>query len=836
MSLDPHHRFGPAGGASSQVNSAVHSRRKSATPLPHFNFSPGEAKTEPADSPPISPTGGISIRPRSGGHRRGGSEFIGGDGKSGGLGLMSSSPTKGEGALPLPMPAGAPPRPGGRRGHAHKRSGAISCHDLSGVLRPANPSIKARAESAPSSPVDTAPVPGPFPEAISSPDPMPPRRQSIPQEEGRGARRARVGFSDSVEFIPRPLSTISSDTSSSQTTVRGGNTMVESISSLKTTAPEDRSVSISPDRSSKASCRQRPSTAGAVMTKGDRSEMVRPSSSPERPNPVPSRTWPFFPRADPAEAAPPLNHGVQMLKATSSSDRRSSWKVEKSGKKVKGWAGSILSSKLHPKVQKQGQDAQPCPALQQPEHESPNTPSPAIEFDPENTCTIVSEPIAFVLPPPIATQPPGSPRRTARPADSDCMSPVIDLDAALGPFNTPSLGSPSGGILKGVQGGTRRRARGGITAGRSGGPQQDYHRRTESAPELAGLEHRRSSLQRLRSRATMADVFEEDEEDELASREAVQSKTQTGSELGIGISVVESSNPEDGAAMDWGTDKPRPEQPAPLTEKGAESEYPEVKAVDLVVKADRTHETRPPVKSSSPGSNRSADDVKIVDLDDHVQGLALSGALSDDMPAAADDMTKNYLVDDPHMVTIPPMQHDHLSPVTPSMTMSSSASPELHPVIFDPPGAFSPSPLTSASSFTDERTIHSLLTGEPGPEMRMSVDEAPSLTSDNSTMRSVNHRYGGPSSTDLSVRGVAGRSGSFTSDAAGVVSQDTPRPVAAKRSSLVSLSKLVGGSHNEKSKLSIETRAQPESSDGSTKEKKRKRFRLMQLFRSKLAN
>ncbi|KAL8982544.1 MAG: hypothetical protein Q9205_002976 [Flavoplaca limonia] len=44
------------------------------------------------------------IPPHQGGHRRNGSEFIGGDGKSGLTGLMSTSPTKGKGPVHLNLP------------------------------------------------------------------------------------------------------------------------------------------------------------------------------------------------------------------------------------------------------------------------------------------------------------------------------------------------------------------------------------------------------------------------------------------------------------------------------------------------------------------------------------------------------------------------------------------------------------------------------------------------------------------------------------------------------------------------------------------------------------
>ena len=62
-----------------------------------------QPRTEDTSVPvtPSSPTRGRMIPPHQGGHRRNGSEFIGSDGKNGLTGLMSTSPTKGEGPVHL---------------------------------------------------------------------------------------------------------------------------------------------------------------------------------------------------------------------------------------------------------------------------------------------------------------------------------------------------------------------------------------------------------------------------------------------------------------------------------------------------------------------------------------------------------------------------------------------------------------------------------------------------------------------------------------------------------------------------------------------------------------
>lgn len=132
-------------------------QRRSASALPAFSFNPsGTSNTSthtvtPPDSPlpptmPVTPSRGV-------GHRRGGSEFIGGDGKAGGAGLRSSSPTKGEGVLPAPTSEVKFGPPASRRGHAHRRSGAVSCHDLSNILQPKDANTMRQAGSAPVTPL-----------------------------------------------------------------------------------------------------------------------------------------------------------------------------------------------------------------------------------------------------------------------------------------------------------------------------------------------------------------------------------------------------------------------------------------------------------------------------------------------------------------------------------------------------------------------------------------------------------------------------------------------------------------------------------------------------------
>src|SRR5690606_38975874 len=112
--------------------------------LPAFSFNPG-ASLPPISSPenkflspPQSPSAPSSprlaaTRPPGHGHRRGGSEFVGGSIRDGeAITVTNISPTKSDSGMASPslQPARA------RRGHAHRRSAAISSHDLSAIIVP----------------------------------------------------------------------------------------------------------------------------------------------------------------------------------------------------------------------------------------------------------------------------------------------------------------------------------------------------------------------------------------------------------------------------------------------------------------------------------------------------------------------------------------------------------------------------------------------------------------------------------------------------------------------------------------------------------------------------
>lgn len=128
---------------------------------------------------------------------------------------------------------------------------------------------------------------------------------------------------------------------------------------------------------------------------------------------------------------------------------------------------------------------------------------------------------------------------------------------------------------------------------------------------------------------------------------------------------------------------------------------------------------------------------------------------------------------------------------------------------------------TAPSSVHEENSFHSLLLGEPGPEVRLSVDyDIPSLTSSNSTTTRESCFVPQPRMSQPTLR--------------------QPRPLSVsstafgrRRSSLASLSRLISSSHGERSKLSEEVTLDPEAESKKAKGGKAKRLsKLMQFWKT----
>ncbi|MCJ1357935.1 MAG: hypothetical protein MMC33_007931 [Icmadophila ericetorum] len=831
--------------------------------LPAFEFNPSSGGNTPHSAPQRSPTKSIAVPPRVGGHRRGGSEFIGGDGKGDGSGLMSSSPTKRDGALPLP---GSRMGPGNRRGHAHRRSGAISSHDLSTILRPSMASLDLntpRSGSAPTTPSDPI-MNSPFLPTFgrSTSQPTIPRLEpgqetpkdsdvfgSPPKADLPRPRVPRVGFSETLEFIPRPLSTISSETSSSLSTVRPGHSVTGSITSIvsdRTASPpsakKNRVLGDSPSKSELERFTFRTfgnalDTISDVNASGFAGEVpedfgsVAPFYSSVSPESLRSNSFASDAVGDECLTAPgpgdwAAQFGSNVAKSpiigTSELDRHSDRarprtspepKVTRRQRKVKSWTTSILSrrAKHRVSIDKPLRRQEPASVL----GDSTSVEDPALDHD-----VLDGEAGSHVQNSGAAYNPPAridfstwKPREMSSPSTSDDSSPILDLDAALGPFNTPLTPSQEEMFVNnGFSSARRRMHSSGVTGGFTG-PGMHYHRRAESAPEMPPISHHAFSLHHRSSNTTMADVFEEDEEDESPENGKQEMEHST----------VDQASPEEamhGPLMQSADTEKGQEAPSePLNLPSMLETFEKVKAVGLGVdipseQSGTLAATRTPAVLQEPFS------VEIVDATEEPR-FSIATKSSNESTITP-TLSTTMLVQQPASAPMDlALQASTRSFDTPETASSVISSPDFTNAYFDFPRLG-----TAHSSITDRTTWSSTRLGEHGQDLGYSVDDVPSLTSSASTMISAHPRR---ISNSASNRFSGDRPSSLSAEVAPQIWPSNAR----KRSSLASLSRLVGSSYSEKSKLSIESRATQDEIAAKEKKKGNRISRLMRKFKPK---
>ncbi|KAL7798053.1 hypothetical protein V8C37DRAFT_243319 [Trichoderma ceciliae] len=831
--------------------------------LPAFSFNPGASL--PPDprgflSPPHSPSSAKPIpasnRPMGHGHRRGGSEFVGGRLREGSsIAVMSTSPPKNE--FELKTPTLQPPP---RRGHRRGMSATIPATDLSILFAPPAIGSLPQGNSAPNSPTifsrkdDLPPIGSDFPlpesmqlktdDQVADTSKAP---QVPPEEHLKMAKpmmRTRVGFSDTLEFIPRPLSLVSNDTSST-VTVRPGHSVSGSVSSIISIAslngrdgtnPLSRTPTGEPLES-------RPSTAGAVLERtADLQIADEPLTSPRRRNSIPAliniadadgvesnvstptkpaKRWSFFgldafASGSPIKRRPSTSSSSDStprpIDGISCSDRGSESSLDttealpgkpkkgskkgdgkkKKKKKVKGWAGSILPLKGHKKRGKSSAVRPPTP---------PASVSQLDDDEEDEAERDIREPT--VDPPTInITVSPSLPEPSEPPIrlSEDVSYPMIDLDAALGPFNTPLSYNAEWEAAQRAAGtpGSRRRLHSAQGLKGFSGPGMHYHRRAESAPDLPPFDFR-SSIHRFGSSSTMADVFEEDEEDDDG--------------LGNARSELETSEESDGETTPPAV-MPVLKQPFLGPSDKVLGKMRRRSAGLMERESSSLHAVRAEVSKASLHGETITEEFTMPFFRapafqgrrDSVDSGAPSAPSPRQIPTTAD------LSVDEHPLVLPSAGITPLSPHSASYASSSHPSPR-SPMSIDAQRIS-----TAPSSVTDD-SFHSLLMGEPGPEVRISMDyDVPSLASSNSAM-----------TRDSSFIPVPRPRQPLSRDQRPV---SMSAPIGRRRSSLASLSRLISSSHGERSKLSMEVTLDNEPESRKSKSSKTKRLgRMMQFWK-----
>ncbi|KAL9604017.1 MAG: hypothetical protein Q9219_000779 [cf. Caloplaca sp. 3 TL-2023] len=832
------------GMPSSRAKTRSRPQQLSFNALPDFSFHPSSSNNKTPDSgTPSSPSKSQMGPSHHGGHRRNGSEFIGGDGRNATLGLMSSSPTKGEGVLPPPPGARTGP-PSNRRGHAHRRSGAISSHDVSNILRPANEVRGNSAPTTPSDPLVQPPLPPVLDRSISQPSTTFSSEETSPSSHHRqlssitGQARPRVGFSDHIEFIPRPLSTISSETSSSLSTIRPGHSVTGSISSIISagnasppSAKSTKSLAKHNIDEEVTSASGHSPTPDHVLHSSEQSRMAHslltdasevPTEEPENAEELPSWSGAFLAQPNEQELGlvDPNDEVTSILRLSGNSDtfrsrRRPTSstnsptvrprtspepKVSKRQKKVKSWADSLLARKMRHSLHEDVVDGRRSLMQQTSLDASANHSLENLGLEDGTDCVIDTTPrITRVSLLKSKSSPPSASERNHA---WDVDSPdVLDLDAEFGSTSlVPSFEEVTGNQNASM----RRRLHSSGATGSFEGPGMHYHRRAESAPELAPINRHIFGPAKLGKNLAMEDVFEEDEEEDGPN----PCKASNFQELGT------TSNRKDKQLHGLGVDITNVEH---NTENFLGKKQHSV--ATLTSKEDiRDAKGSIPVSPAiTPDESRAID---IVDADEEPRESV--GYKSNNEP-----MIRSASAGDPFIVrpVSAPMQYifPASSPVfaTPEIYSSAVSTPNFSQSSFEGPRLH-----TASSSITDRGTLSSFRTGDQAFDLRVSVDDVPSLTSSASTMTNA---YPPRVSSSVHTRCSADQPPPLS-----VALAPRTRPEnALKRSSLASLSRLVGASYGEKSKLNIEERAQPEDSEKSEKKRGKRISRLMRFWKGK---
>lgn len=745
------------------------------------------------------------------GHRRGASEFIGGNGRNGGApDLIAVSPLKeldGSVLAPHPATAAAAGSPVRKRGHAHRRSAAISSHDVSSILQPRDANIMSNQGT------DLSPQPLQLGQDSSTqsvaqlPPPPPP---SFP------IGRPRVGFSSNIEIIPRPLSTISSE-AESVTSGAGA----QSPSALATSPRQSGAFSPTKRRKSRSARSSLSEVEFASQPRAsfddysgieegrfgfdneendfpsiDLDSGMNTSSKQGSRGPLSHSTFNLDRRC----SEPALSFGLLQKPRRSSVSLRepltpgqsttpvsevvvSGVKRKSSASRVKAWASSVMNRK-----EKKGARS-PIMKIDIAPHADDITPS-------QEDCTPMSEADLeelFSHHDPFS-QPEDDQERSLglssrmdmetlkdfnptfeNSGDSD---QVIDLDAAMGSTQTPSRDGKSPGF------GARRQMHSSRTNRDFSSPGNIYHRRAESAPALTPFEYANSASP---IHSPMADVFEEEEEDESAK---------------AGLSPPKVTAPAFSFPQ------------APLEQSQASTE-----TGGLGIRNDDTLAPPTPTATSllSGGSIMGDGDVEevgpleIVEAHEEPRAsmLTKSSDSSDTATLAADTSVS---------LTAQPTDISIMTPSTFGASAFSTPDVGRRQTSFDLPRLG-----TSASSAAECRTLSSFASERP--ETRPSVDDVPSLTSSRSTMISSMH---------LGKRDHSDRPSSTRSHQ---LSEEQREQRRRKRSSIQSLTKLMSGPFGEsKNKLSLDhgNSSSPDLTSGKqTGRKREKRLSKLMFWRGK---
>lgn len=684
----------------------------------------------------VAPIGQYAATPtRNGRHRRTASELIGVNGakKTEDVGLASS--------LPHSLPATP------NRGHRHRRSAALSIHESSGTNNLSlNLHDASLSEKPPSTPVLDCDMPKDDDSHPTSTASSPGYLQNF-ENRGSALRThrpfrppgVRVGFSDKTEIIPRrPLSTISSETEGSISTSKRLST-ADSISSITSGLNELSKNNRSPLATTFEDDfnRPRPHTADSVLG--------RPSSQTLRKFP----SW-------------------------------NSLKLSRKAKVLETAQGN--NSPIVASIQKATIPSSPL-ALNVTDVELSEN------FDEDPTSAVASDYPVFAFPSSCPTSSSLRVHDWMQDDFKDNDGSMIDLDAAL---------DVSGGNMKSPHSRSFSSARYSMhsQARMSGLPTSSvqYHRRTESAPQLAFSAVDRPPIRRLNSnsateekrRFEMENVFEEDETDAIESTRGDKAK------------LTDNSTPHQCQITSFSSTE--------VIEDDLLSQSPAIEA--------QTSSHQPAVSSPL---IFAADDIIIVgDNNVHCEATYMTSSGSTVTSLENECNTNDGKSSIPPLTLSQPMMNpSHVTfyesgPASECSFSTTGLSGTAQRVV------------SNKISFTDSQRLNppSSSDGYRNNE-RQSVDDVPSLVGSGSTMTSYIRQASTSSPSIAAVPASTHSACSIKSEA------QQPR---RNRSSMASLSRLMGGSFGAKSSLSVNMVADY-SVTPSTAQREKRAWRFSRLFK-----
>lgn len=828
--------------ADAQVSGTTTNDRPS---LPAFSFNPGSTDSDqplapaPAPAPPTN---------RMSGHRRQYSEFVGGEQLVTPEDTTAAQANGEDSMIPAKLP---PPGPGfsagNRRRHAHRRSAAISSVDLTAISNALD--LKPKVESAPSTSADRSrerrpshepPVP-PLPHSAGVYRSTPPASPQLIKETPSTSSQPPANeqspdpglCSEASARAPEIQDPIRLENPASKSETAFSPKSEPSTGPQKSrprpkTADASLMLELSGDGTTDNTPTKRPISAAGhsrshkSLSSGLLTSAFRKSHFEDDSFPPPSR------QSSDDDSDNNTNEANEVSGSPSSLKKRT--KSKKRQKKVRSWAGSLLikgKGKSH-ESKKDGSNNESNqerpPALTRTNSDLGS--GLDVAFDDDNivairTPTNPTHPESQQTPSEAESwasledswKPKSFYEQTAPP---NTTSPIIDLDAALGPFNTPDprSGQPP---ESGFSAATKRMYSGG-RRGEFVGPEMRYHRRAESAPEMPPFDRAFLGSQRFPTTSSLEnpDVFYEEEEDAFLA--ATSESGNDNEEHFQGQTMGD--EPKDNNQKDYHS-----------TDSGKSSETLKRRPTSEAAGDENTglgiQETDAGVASPAPAASSISQEL----FKPNEQRFYSSQASNLSTPFSKRPKTPLEIgksgewqsrIPYPPSPEVSPrfMPADH-RPMTSPNELSAMPPFSLHAGCSFPNSAF-PSPDFTVSSEAP-RSIATPSTADPFPHA--SIEDVPSLTSSASTMTNTLNRV---SATFFArPRMSTDRSASLSA----AVHRRSSQP-SSKRSSLASLSKLMVGPHAERSKLSHEEKP-PSDEPEKAKKKGRRISRLMHFWRVK---